>query len=108
MPIPVIFVISQDASPELPNESTALHTTVSMQDLGVDLTLNLNTPVMVLLVYLKLTRLEPWLVQYPVQLYDTENGVKTLHLNQIHVAAGYGGVGGCVVMFTCRTVQAQS
>ena len=68
MLIPVTFVICLAASPELPNESTALHTTVSMQDLGVDLTLNLNTPVMVLFVYLKVTRFEPWLVQYPVQL----------------------------------------
>ena len=73
--IPVTFVICQDVSPELPIESTALHTTVSMQDVGVDLTLNLNIPVMLLLVYLNVTRLEPWLVQYPVQLYDTGNCV---------------------------------
>ena len=91
------------ASPELPIESTALHTTVSIQDVGVDLTPNVKTPVMLLLVCLKVTWLEPWLVQYPVQLYDTENGVKTSHLNLSHIAAGYGGVGGSVVMFTCRT-----
>ena len=54
---------------------------------------------------MKATLLEPWLVQYPVQLYDTGKEVTTPHLNLIHVAAGYGGVGGSVVMFTCRTAQ---
>ena len=52
----------------------------------------------------KATWLEPWLVQYPVQLYDTGKEVTTPHLNLIHVAAGYGGVGGSVVMFTCKAV----
>ena len=41
---PVTLSICQVASPELPIESTALHTMVSMQDVGVDLTPNVKTP----------------------------------------------------------------
>ena len=96
----------QVASPELPTESTALHTTVSIQIVGVDLTLNVNSSVLLWFVRLKVTWFEPWLVQYPVQLYDTGKDVTTSHLNLIHVAAGYGGVGGSVVMFTCRAGMA--
>ena len=76
-----------------------------MQILGVDQTLNIISLVLFKLACLKTTWLEPWLVQYADQLYDTGREVRTSHLNQIHVAAGYGGVGGSVMMFTCRTVQ---
>ena len=76
-----------------------------MQILGVDQTLNIIALALLKLACLKTTRLEPWLVQYAVQLYDIGKEVKTSHLNLIHVAAGYGGVGGSVVMFTCRTAQ---
>ena len=103
--LPVTFVICRVASPELPTESTALHTIASMQDKGVDLTLNVNTPVTFWLVNLKAIRFELRSVQYPVQLYDTEKGVATSHLNIIHIAAGYGGVSGSVVMFTCKTTK---
>ena len=44
--LPVTFAICQVASPELPTESTALHTTVSIQIVGVDLTLNVNSSVL--------------------------------------------------------------
>ena len=44
--IPVTLSICHVASPELPIESTALHTTASMQDVGVDLTPNVKIPVM--------------------------------------------------------------
>jgi len=76
-----------------------------MQDKGVELTFNVNTSVTFWLVNLKAIRFELWSVQYPVQLYDTEKGVTTSHLNLIHIAAGYGGVSGSVVMFTCRTTE---
>ena len=76
-----------------------------MQILGVDQTLNIVSLVLLKLACLKTTRLEPWLVQYAVQLYDIGKEVKTSHLNQIHVAAGYGGVGGFVMMLTCKAVQ---
>ena len=76
-----------------------------MQDVCVELTLNIILLVLFKLACLKATRLEPWLVQYPVQLYDAGKDVKTSHLNLIHVAARYGGVGGSVVMFTCRAAQ---
>ena len=42
--LPVTLSICQAASPELPIESTALHTMVSMQDVGVDLTPNVKIP----------------------------------------------------------------
>ena len=44
--LPVTFAISQVASPELPTESTALHTTVSIQIVGVDLTFNVYSSVL--------------------------------------------------------------
>ena len=74
----------------------------------MDLTLIVKIPVMLKLVCLKVIWLEPWLVQYPVQLYDTGRDVTTSHLNLIHIAAGYGGVGGSVVMFTCRTTYSEN
>ena len=46
--VPVTFAICRLASPELPTESTALHTTVSMQDKGVDLIPLVNIPVLLL------------------------------------------------------------
>ena len=44
--LPVTFAISQVASPELPTQSAALHTTVSMQIVGVDLTFNVYPSVL--------------------------------------------------------------
>ena len=44
--LPVTFAISQVASPELPTESAALHTTVSIQTVGVDLTFNVYPSVL--------------------------------------------------------------